>query len=126
MPGTFHRADGSEVQAELMSQTANLPYGAGDGYEAVRLPYVGGLSMVAIVPEPAKLSSFERGLDGTALRRILTGLSGTQVILSMPTFSFRSKAKLKGALGELGMPVAFTDRADFSGRRSRSPSRSRT
>ncbi|MDO8562599.1 MAG: serpin family protein, partial [Candidatus Limnocylindria bacterium] len=121
VPGIFHRADGSDVQAKLMSQSANLPYGAGDGYQAVRLPYVGGLSMVAIVPEPAKLSSFERGLDGAALRRIVTGLIGTQVILSMPTFSFRSKAQLKDALGELGMPVAFTDRADFSGMTKQEP-----
>ena len=121
VPGIFHRADGSDVQAKLMSQSANLPYGAGDGYQAVRLPYVGGLSMVAIVPEAAKFSSFERGLDGAALRRIVTGLSGTQVILSMPTFSFRSKARLKDALGELGMPVAFTDRADFSGMTKQEP-----
>jgi serpin B len=33
----------------------------------------------------------------------------------MPKFSFRSKARLKDVLGELGMPIAFTSRADFSG-----------
>jgi serpin B len=113
--GSFHRADGSVVQADLMSQSENLAYGAGDGYQAVRLPYAGGLSMVVMVPNAGKLSTFESGLDGVALRRIVNGLSGTQVVLSMPKFSFRSKAQLKDALGELGMPIAFTDRADFSG-----------
>ncbi len=121
VPGTFHRADGSTVPATLMSQTETLSYGAGDGYQAVRLPYVGGLSMVVIVPDAGKVSSFERGLDGATLRRIVNGLGGTSVILSMPKFSFRSKAQLKDALSQLGMPIAFTDRADFSGMTKQEP-----
>jgi serpin B len=121
VPGAFHRADGSQVQAELMSMSENLGYGAGDGYQAVRLPYAGGLSMVVIVPDAGKLSTFERGLDGATLRRIANGLSGAQVVLSMPKFSFRSNAQLKDALGELGMPIAFTDRADFSGMTKQEP-----
>src|SRR3979409_2145505 len=71
--------------------------------------------MVLIVPDAGKLNSFERGLDGATLRRIASGLSSTQVTLSMPKFSFRSQSQLKDALSELGMPLAFTDRADFSG-----------
>jgi serpin B len=115
VPGTFHRADGSTVQAQLMSEGENLAYGTGDGYQAVRVPYAGGLSMLVIVPDVGKLGSFERSLDGAALRRISTGLSGTQVMLSMPKFSFRSRAQLKDTLSELGMPIAFSDHADFSG-----------
>jgi serine protease inhibitor len=115
VPGTFHRADGSETQADFMSQSESLAYGAGDGYQAVRLPYAGGLSMVVIVPAAGKFAAFERSLDGTTLRRITDGLSGAQVALTMPKFTFRSKAQLKAALGELGMPIAFSDRADFSG-----------
>jgi len=121
VPGAFHRADGSQVQAELMSQSESLAYGSGDGYQAVRLPYVGGLSMVVIVPDAGKLSSFERGLDGPTLRRIANSLSSAHVTLSMPKFSFRSKAQLKDALSELGMPVAFTARADFSGMTKQEP-----
>ena len=119
--GTFHRADGSDVQAKLMSQSESLRYVKGDGYQAVRLPYAGGLSMIAIVPDAGKLSAVERSLDGAALRRIVNGLKDTQVILSMPKFSFRSKAQLKDALGELGMPIAFTSRADFSGMTKQEP-----
>ena len=119
--GTFHLANGSDVQVDLMSQSESLLYGAGDGYQAVRLPYAGGLSMVAIVPDAGKLNSFERGLDGAVLRRVATGLSSTQVVLSMPKFSFRSNAQLKDALSEMGMPLAFTDRADFSGMTKQEP-----
>jgi serpin B len=112
---TFRRADDSAVQAQMMSQSVSLAYGRGDGYQAVRLPYAGGLSMVAILPDAGTLGAFERSLDGAALRRIVSGLAAKPVVLSMPRFSFRSKAALKDALGELGMPIAFTDRADFSG-----------
>jgi serpin B len=119
--GAFHLADGTEVQVDLMSQSETLAYGAGDGYQVVRLPYVGGLSMVVIVPDAGKLNSFERGLDGATLRRIASGLASTQVVLSMPKFSFRSTAQLKDALSELGMPLAFTDRADFSAMTKQEP-----
>jgi serpin B len=119
--GPFHLANGSEVQVDVMSQSESLAYGAGDGYQAVRLPYAGGLSMVAIVPDAGKLNSFERSLDGAALRRIASGLATKPVVLSMPKFSFRSSAQLRDALSELGMPVAFTDRADFSGMTKQEP-----
>ena len=42
----------------------------------MRLPYVGGVSMVVIVPDAGKLDLLERGLDGAALRRIVNGLRG--------------------------------------------------
>lgn len=121
VPGTFHRADGSQVQAELMSMSEILGYRAGDGYQAVRVPYAGGLSMVVIVPDAGKLSTVERGLDGAALRRIASGFTNTQVVLTMPKFSFRSNATLKSALSEMGMPIAFTDRADFTGMTKQGP-----
>lgn len=121
VPGTFRRADGSGVQARLMSLSEALTYRAGEGYQAVRLPYVGGVSMVVIVPDAGKLDLLERSLDGATLRRIANGLSDAQVTLTMPKFSFRSNALLKDALGELGMEVAFSGRADFSGMTKQEP-----
>jgi len=113
--GTFHRADGSKVRAKMMRLSETLGYGAGDDYQTVRLPYAGGLSMILVVPSAGNLDALERGLDGPTLRRAVNGLSNTPVKLSMPKFSFRFKARLKDVLGELGMPIAFTSRADFSG-----------
>lgn len=121
VPGTFHRADGSGVQAQLMSLSESLAYGVGAGYQAVRLPYVGGVSMVVIVPDAGRLDSMERSLDGATLRRIANGLSSAHVALSMPKFSFRLQALLKDALSELGMEVAFSGRADFSGMTKQEP-----
>ena len=48
----FHRLDGSTVQAQLMWLDERLAYVAGDGYQAVELPYVADqLSMLVIVPD---------------------------------------------------------------------------
>ncbi len=114
VPGTFHRADGTNVSAQMMSLAEHLRYSAGDGYEVVAIPYVGGLSMVLIVPSQGGTAAFERGLDGARLRRAIGALGDAQVKLTMPKFQFRSRAQLKDALGALGMPIAFTDRADFT------------
>ena len=120
-PGPFHRADGRSVEAQLMRLGEQLLYGKGAGYQAVRLPYAGGLSMLVIVPDAGGLAAFERTLDGEAIGRIARDLSGVQVNLALPKFEFRSKAGLKQALSELGMPIAFTDRADFSGMTRQEP-----
>lgn len=111
----FHRTDGTDVQAKTMRLNESLRYGVGEGYQAVQLRYVGGLSMVVIVPDRGKLGAFERSLDGAAIRRLVDGMRSTQVILSLPKFTFTSQAQLKEALSQLGMPLAFTDRADLSG-----------
>jgi serpin B len=44
-----------------------------------------------------------------------------QVQLGLPKFKFRTQAGLKDALTALGMGVAFTDKADFSGMTMQEP-----
>jgi serpin B len=120
-PGPFTRKDGSKVQAQAMRLSDSLRYGAGPGWQAVQLPYAGGLSMVVLVPDAGTLGAFEAALDGTRIRAMTAGLSTAQVNLSLPKFQFRSRAELKGALSAMGMPIAFTDKADFSGMTTQEP-----
>jgi serpin B len=42
-------------------------------------------------------------------------MSEAQVALRLPRFEFRSRAMFMAAFSELGMPIAFTQDADFSG-----------
>lgn len=111
----FTLADGSTVQTQIMHLGEDLRYGRGDGYQAVALPYAGGLEMIALVPDAGKLGAFEASLGGARLRAIVGGLRSTRVDLWLPKFSYRTEASLKDALGALGMPIAFTAEADFSG-----------
>jgi serpin B len=112
----FHRIDGSEVQAQLMFLDTRMNYGRGDGYQAVRLPYLGGLSMIVVMPDAGSFAAFEKSLaDPTRLPAVVASLGDATVKLRLPRFEFRTEAALKPALSELGMPIAFTDAADFSG-----------
>lgn len=114
--GTFHLLEGGEVTVPMMKQTESFGYAEGEGYEAVELPYDGGqLSMVILLPESGQFDTFEQLLDANYAGAILKDLEDKQVTLTMPKFEFESEFSLTDTLAAMGMPVAFSDEADFSG-----------
>lgn len=114
--GVFHLAGGDEVMVPMMRQTESFGYYEGENYRAVELPYDGGeLSMVILLPDSGKFSSFESSLDFEKLYEIIDGIGYQEVALTMPEFEFESSFDLKKTLSEMGMPVAFSGDADFSG-----------
>lgn len=113
-PGVFHRAAG-KVTVDFMHQTESLRYGVGLGYRAVALPYRSStLSLLVVLPTRQRLGSLQNRLDGRALARIARGLSPKPVILSLPRFHLNTETELTGVLKKLGMPIAFSDAANFS------------
>ncbi|WP_437298331.1 serpin family protein [Sorangium sp. So ce426] len=113
-PGSFTLADGSTVSVPMMTNHAQVRYGEGDGYEALELPYDGGeLSMVLVLP--SELGGFEAGLDRERLEGVLASLGSRSVTMALPRFKIASTLDLARPLEDLGMPAAFSDRADFSG-----------
>ncbi|MGD9116565.1 MAG: serpin family protein [Dehalococcoidia bacterium] len=114
--GTFHRLDGSEVTVPMMRQTESFGYGEGDGYQAVELPYDGNeLSMVILLPDAGQFESFESSLDAATVETIIENLEYGGVALTLPKFEFEAKFKLADELSAMGMPLAFSAGADFSG-----------
>jgi serpin B len=114
--GPFHPLAGNDVTAPFMKQTSSFNYNQGANFQAVELPYDGReLSMVVLLPAAGQFKPFENLLTSQQNENILGGLKPGQVILSMPKFKFESSFSLKKALESLGMPVAFTPDADFSG-----------
>jgi serpin B len=112
-PGTFMAAAGS-VQVPMMHGSLEVPYGEGADYAAVELPYDGSeLSMVLVLPND--LAAFESTLTGARLNEIVGSLSHHQVDTAMPTFQFESKFGLAKPLTDMGMGIAFSEAADFSG-----------
>ena len=121
----FHRLDGKDVQAQLMRSFANpfLPYERAPQFQAVSLPYIGGLSMTLVVPDSGQFAFVQDSLgDATFVSGMLRATSSAQsnsggrkfVHVRLPRFQFRSSALLKETLRTIGMPLAFSDRADFS------------
>ncbi len=114
--GQFYLLDGGQVSVPMMKQTESFGYTDGEGYQAVELQYDGGeLSMVILLPEDDNLKAFEGTLNAQQVDSIIDDLKHTEVALTMPQFEFESEFNLNDILAGLGMPVAFSGAADFSG-----------
>jgi len=112
----FYLLDGGQVTVPMMQQAESLGYTEGEGYQAVELQYDGDeLSMVILLPAPGSFAAFEEGLQAQQVSDIISGLQPTEVALTMPRFEFESEFSLKDTLAGMGMPIAFSGNADFSG-----------
>ncbi len=121
-PQPFHLLDGGSVDVPMMRTSEDFGYAAGDGYQAVDLPYVGNeLSMTVMVPDKGRFREFEDSLDSGLAERIIANLGVRHVTLDLPRFEFESEFRLGETLKSMGMSDAF-DRAasDFSGMDGRS------
>jgi len=113
---SFYLLDGGQVTVPMMKQTESFGYTEGEGYQAVELRYDGDeLSMVILLPETGRFEAFEEALEAQRVDAIIKGLQRARVALTMPRFEFDSDFSLKATLAGMGMPVAFTENADFSG-----------
>jgi serpin B len=113
--GAFHIIDGGEVQVPMMFQEETFRYSAGEGYQAIELPYVGQeLAMIILLPELGEFAGFEKGLSSERLSGILDDMSSQSVVLTMPKFKYESEFRLSEALIKMGMQAPFA-KADFSG-----------
>lgn len=112
----FTRDDGSVVNVPMMRGPFDrMGYLEGDGWRAVDVPYAGGgLAMAIVMPTRDDLAAVEAKLDATWLGALLTGFRFTDVQLRLPRWTSRLPVELGAALSSLGMPTAFTPRADFT------------
>jgi serpin B len=128
-PDPHQPGPGTQVTVPTMRLRARLRYLRGDGYQAVELPYAGArLGMVILLPDPASGPGSGDPADtgpghllaGGVVRDagpggLLARLAPRQVSLALPRFKVTSSFALRPVLAALGMPLAFTDEADFSG-----------
>jgi serpin B len=113
-PDTFRRAGGSTVEVPMMHQEEKLGYAAGDGWQAVEVPYAGGrFAMRILLPSgdraPATL------LAPDAIAAVTAALRPMDVELSLPRWDFTTTIDLTRAMRNLGVTRAFDATADFSG-----------
>ncbi|MDR1777167.1 MAG: serpin family protein [Desulfovibrio sp.] len=115
----FRKADGTAPEVELMSRSGLIAYCAGDGFQAVRLPYRDGTcAMLVVLPEKQKDGRFAP-LDPLAsndvFRRIVEGMQWTEVIVRMPKFRNEARYELSDYLRRAGLARAFSPGAQFDG-----------
>jgi serpin B len=120
-PGPFTTGTGQRVTARYL-HGSYFRYAAGGGWTAVQLPYRGGrLAMLALLPPagggcPVLPAATLGGLT-TALKAPAGGPSGQagQASVALPRIDLSTSGSMNGVLKRLGMGVAFTPGADFTG-----------
>jgi len=116
---SFRTADGRDVAADMMwSRGGTFRFLIGDGFEALALPYAGDrASMVVLLPDPqSDLSVLEQRLTAENIEDWLSEMRPAEMgIVMLPRFELGCRLELAETLREMGMPLAFSSQADFSG-----------
>ena len=109
----FTTIDGSAKQVPAMYMSRSMRYAAGDGWQAVELPYEGeDLVMVLIVPDAGALEAYEARINVAVA---VDPMIDRPVRLTLPKFDIDSSFSVGDAMQALGMELAFSGDADFSG-----------
>jgi serpin B len=116
--GSPFQTSGTErVTVPMMYQKSYFRYVETETLQILELPYSGStLSMLILLPRKVDgLNDLQKLLTNENLQRWTAGLKGREVHVHLPRFRMVSEFTLEDALGKLGMPLAFSKNADFSG-----------
>lgn len=115
-PGTFNSSEGPLSNILYLNSKDTFNYFENEQMQLVELPYGNGLySMMIALPKTNKtLESLVNELNPTDWESWVDNMRSLKVHLSLPKFKLEYEIELNEVLKTLGMPIAFTDKADFS------------
>ncbi|MFC2114247.1 serpin family protein [Bacteroidota bacterium] len=114
----FNLRNGDKVITPFMFSKMNVKHVSNDLADAIELPYgEGNFSMIVLVPQYNKnLDDLIEGFNSTNWNYWISNLNLVEgMSVYLPKFTFDYEIELKDILSSLGMSVAFSDMADFSG-----------
>lgn len=113
---SFTLLDGNSVTVPMMSQIEGFRYAQEDGYQAISMSYLGApVSMIIVLPEEGQFVEVESMISAEFVDDLVANWVFRSVALSMPKFTYESEFSLTEILSAMGMPIAFSRDADFSG-----------
>ncbi len=105
-----------DVRAPMMRQLAHFAYAKLDDGALVEMPYFdSSVSMVVFLPDDKNGLADLEGALGRDYDRWVGSLAQRRVDLWLPRWKVTQSFELDEVLRSLGMPLAFTREADFSG-----------
>ncbi|MFK3990659.1 serpin family protein [Psychrobacter sp. NPDC064578] len=114
----FYNADGTTSLEIMMYDINRFDYMEDEQVQVVELPYKGDdLSMLIVLPkskEAAAMQKLVANLSDAQISRWTEGLENKEIFLNMPKFKLEQSYKMETILAEMGMPIAFSNHADFS------------
>jgi serpin B len=105
------------LSVPMMNQKEQFGYAENDLLQVLEMPYVNNdLSMIVLLPKQTDgVKNLEKQLNTFTLKDWMSGLRKREVMVFFPRFKMTSEFELAKVLSEMGMPDAFTPKADFSG-----------
>jgi serine protease inhibitor len=113
----FTLLDGQKINVQMMNQTGKFGYTETNDVQLLEMPYVNNdLSMVILLPKKLDgVKEVEKELTIDNLTNWLAGLSKQEIQVFIPRFKLTCEFELSKILDAMGMPDAFSEKADFSG-----------
>jgi len=113
----FTMSSGAKRPIDLMLRSGKFMYHRDATLQAVDLPYgFDRYTMTVLLPNAGvDMASVVDGLDDAAWNRIVTGLDSSDGMVMLPRMKLAWEETLNDWLERMGMSLAFSDRADFSG-----------
>ncbi len=114
---TFVLNDKRNVKTDFMFLSDTLKYFDGEHAQVLELPYSGEkLSMMIVLPnKKIGIKNFEKEFLLEEYLKWNNSLSLTSIDVYIPKFKTKYEKEFKQVLSDLGMPIAFSRAADFSG-----------
>jgi len=106
-----------KVKVPTMHRMATFPYVDGGTFDMLELPYKNrDLSMLVLLPRKVDgLAELEKSLTADKLAEWHSKLRASKILLSLPKFKMTNEFELADQLKAMGMTLAFSRQADFSG-----------
>ena len=114
----FYLENGDPIQTETMQRLDTLPYMSNDLFSAIELSYgKGNFNMYVFLPgngqDPGEII---KKLDKDNWETWMESFKETESVdIKLPRFKYKYEIKLNDVLTEMGMGIAFTGAADFTG-----------
>ncbi len=104
------------VKVQMMQSMDVFNYTENSNLQILEMPYSGGeLSMLFLLPKNNNLEKLESLLSTKKLSEWKKDLEEQRVKVYIPKFKLETKYLMVNNLKAMGMPIAFSDLADFSG-----------
>ena len=114
----FYLENGETIETEMMQRLDTLPWMKNDLFSAIELSYgKGNYNMCVFLPETGRtLDEIINKLDKENWETWMESFQETQSVdIKLPKLKYEYEITLNDVLTEMGMGIAFTGAADFTG-----------
>jgi serine protease inhibitor len=114
----FYLENGTSIESETMQRHDTLPYFSNDLFSAIHLSYgKGNYNMYVFLPETGRtVQEITDKLNKDNWETWMESFQEVQTVdIKLPRFKYEYEIELNDVLTEMGMGIAFTGAADFTG-----------